>query len=45
MSEIAQDPTRDLADTRWILAETRRALQDARQRLRQMDVSMDDARS
>ncbi len=45
MSEIAKDPTSDLADTRWILAETRRALEDARQRLRQMDKSMNDARS
>ena len=40
MSEITTDTTMsDLADTRWILAETHRALQDARQQLRQMDKS------
>lgn len=46
MSEITTDTTMsDLADTRWILAETHRALQDARQQLRQMDKSTNDARS
>ena len=45
MSEITTDTRNDLADTRWILAETHRALQDARQQLRQMDESTNDARS
>lgn len=45
MSEITTDTRSDLADTRWILAETHRALQDARQQLRQMDKSTNDARS
>lgn len=46
MSESTTDTTMsDLADTRWILAETHRALQEARQQLRLMDKSTNDARS
>lgn len=45
MSERTTDTTGDLADTRFILEETHRALQEARQRLRQMDKGMTDARS
>ncbi|OLT21268.1 hypothetical protein BJF81_15485 [Ornithinimicrobium sp. CNJ-824] len=45
MSEITRDTRSDLADTRWIPGETHRALQDARQQLRQMDKSTNDARS
>lgn len=45
MSEITTETISDLADTRWILEETHRALQDARQQLRQMDESMKEARS
>lgn len=45
MSEITTDTGSDLTDTRWILAEAHRALQDARQQLRQMDKSTNDARS
>lgn len=45
MSEVPDSTSRDLADTRWILAQTHLALQDARQLLDQMDMSLKEAHS
>lgn len=45
MSEVPGSTSRDLADTRWILAQTHGALQDARQLLGQMGKSLEQAYS